>query len=162
MTPIALDMRLLSFFPADHATAAEGKLYVNGAYWNRLAFPTFPQVVPALALVAVLEVPFKAYHAEHTFVFGMEDSDGRKQPLRIEGNFRVGAGADMNYGDPTVMPVVVPVHNLVVSRPGNYSFIFAVDGEELGRYPVRAIQVPLALRFDLGSPPPAEPESEAS
>lgn len=154
------DFRLLAFFPCDHASAENGKVYVNGGFWSRLNFPAYPQVVPAIALVAVVEVPFARYHAEHEFAIGMIDPDGNALPLDIRGKFRVGAGPDMEYGDPTVMPITVPIHNLVLERAGDYSFSFAVDGAELGRYSVRAVQVPVALQFNL-SPPPRPPQSEA-
>ncbi len=161
MTPGgALDFKLLAFFPSDHATVENGKLYVHGGYWSRLNFPRYPQVVPAIALVAVLEVPFARYHAEHGFTIRMKDPDGKMLPLDIGGTFRVGAGPDMEYGDPTVMPITVPVYNLVLDRAGDYSFTFTLDGKELGRYPIRAVQVPVPLQFNLAPPPP--PQSEAS
>lgn len=157
MTNHPLDLQLLGFFPADHAAAVEGKLYVNGGCWNRLRFPTYPQVVPSMALVAVLEVPFGRYNAQHKFKFGMEDPDGTPTPFVGEGEFRVGAQPDMEYGDPTVLPVIMPVHNLVVMAPGDYSFTFCVNGEELSRFAVRAMQVAIPMQFAV-----QPPESEAS
>jgi hypothetical protein len=157
MTPDPLEFELLGFFPADHAAAVEGKLYLNGGCWNRLRFPTYPQVVPAMALVAVLKVPFGRYNAKHKFRFGMEDPDGKQTSFFAEGEFRVGAMADMEYGDPTVMPIVMPIHNLVIAAPGDYSFTFSVDNEELGRFAVRAMQIAIPMQFAV-----QPPESEAS
>ncbi len=64
--------RVLAFCPADHAEVVNGKLYVHGGFWGRLNFSMFPQVLPAVSLVAVLEVPFSAYHAEHKLALGLE------------------------------------------------------------------------------------------
>jgi threonine dehydrogenase-like Zn-dependent dehydrogenase len=57
----------LGFFPADHAAAESGKVYASGAYWGTLHFPTFPAVLPSMALVAVVQQPFSAAHADHEF-----------------------------------------------------------------------------------------------
>ena len=151
----AMSFELLAFFPADHAEAVNGKLYVHGGYWERLNFPMYPQVFPSFALVAVVRVPFAAYQAEHRFRFGMEDADGNELSLRVEGAFRVGAAPDMEYGDPTVMPIAVPVHNLVIERPGQFAFTFALDDAPLGRFAVKAMQVAAPLQFNLT--PPVDP-----
>jgi hypothetical protein len=160
MTERLTDFRLLAFFPADHADAAGGKLYVNGGYWSRLNPATFPHLLN-LTLVAVLEVPFAKYQAEHTFRFGMENADGEALPLEVEGSFRVGADPELDYGEPSIMPITVGVGNLVIPSPSWYSFTLAVDGEVLGRFPFRAVQLQIPLQFQLGRPP-APPESEAS
>jgi hypothetical protein len=152
-----LGFELLAFFTADHAAVADGKLYLDGGCWNRLQFPAYPQVVPAMALVAVLKVPFGRYNASHKFRFGMEDPDRKSMPFYAEGAFRVGAQADMEYGDPTVMPIAMPIHNLVIAAPGDYSFTFEVDEVELGRYGIRAIQIAVPMQFTI-----QPPESEAS
>ena len=144
--------RVLAFCPADHAEVVNGKLYVHGGFWGRLNFPLFPQVLPAVALVAVLEVPFSAYHAEHKLALGLEDADGNALPLQVEATFRVGADAQMQYGDPTVMPLAVPVYNLAIPTPGDYSFTLSVNGELLQRYAIRAQQV--AVPVQLNAPPP--------
>ena len=34
-----------------------GKVYVNGGFWSRLQFPSYPAVVPHIAIVAALHVP---------------------------------------------------------------------------------------------------------
>jgi len=154
--------RVLAFFPADHAEVVNGKLYVHGGYWGRLNFALFPQMLPPMALVAVLEVPFSAYHAEHTLSLGVTDADGNALPLQVDATFRVGADADMQYGDPTVMPLAVPVANLVIPAPGDYSFTLTVNGELAERYAIRARHV--AVPVQLTSQPPHDhpPQSEAS
>jgi hypothetical protein len=160
MTSSPLDFTVQAFFAADHAVVENGKLYVNGAGWNRFGFPGFPQVVPSMSLVAILEVPFGHYNAQHTFRFGLEDPDQVALPLAVVGNFRVGASPDMEYGDPTMMPIAVPIYGLVIPRAGDYAFVFSVDDEPLGRYRVRATQIAIPLQFNL-SPPPAPPQAEA-
>lgn len=161
MTSSPLDFTVKAFFTADHATVENGKLYVNGAGWNRLRFSSFPQVIPCLSLVAILEVPFRHYNAPHTFRFGLEDPDKAPLPLAIAGNFRVGASPDLEYGDPTMMPIAVPVYGLAIPRAGTFSFVFSVDDEALGRYQVKATQLAIPLQFTV-NPAPPPPEAEAS
>ena len=153
-----MEFALKALFTADHAEAVNGKLYINGGGWNRLGFPFFPQVLPNMAVVAIVEVPFAKYQAEHQFEIKMVDPDGAALALKIDGNFRVGADPNMNYGDPTLMPFALPVHNLLIQGPGDYSFVFSIDGKELGRYPIRVMQVAIPMQFNL-APPPAPPAS---
>jgi hypothetical protein len=153
------DIEVVAFFPADHAVVEGGKVYSNGAFWDRLRFPTYPQVF-SLSLVAVLKIPFRAYHQDHRFEIGMEDADGKELPLRVQGDFRVGSSADMRYGDPTVMPIAVNVNNVQVAKPADYSFVLRVDGAELGRYQIRAVQLALPIQVPPGTPPQTEPPGE--
>jgi hypothetical protein len=146
------DFRVLAFFAADHAEAIGGKVYVNGGFWNRLRFPTYPSIVPSLALVAVLEVPYRAYHQDHAFRLGMEDADGTVLPLEATGSFRVGAEPDLRVGDPTLMPIAIPITGLKIDRPGDYSFTLSIDGAELERYQVRAVQVAVPMKLELAGP----------
>lgn len=113
-------------------------------------------MLPPMALVAVVEVPFSAYHAEHTLSLGLEDADGNTLPLHVDATFRVGADATMQYGDPTVMPLAVPVTNLVIPAAGDYSFTLSVDGERLGHYSVRALQVSVPVQLNVQPPPDGE------
>jgi hypothetical protein len=153
MTTLTLrDFAVQAFFPADHAVVESGKLYVNGGGWNQLTFPTYPQVVPLSALVALLEVPFGKLNSEHALRIGMEDRDGNAQPLRVEGKFRLGAGATQEFGDPTVMPMAFLVPNLLIPKAGSYSFVLLVDGSELARFRFSAFQLPQT--FNLGIAPP--------
>lgn len=158
MTKDPFTYKALAFFPADHAEAVNGKVHIVGGAWNRLFFPTFPQVLAHLALVAVVEVPFSEYLAEHTVTITMVDATEAPQKLKVEGKFRVGASADMNYGDSTVMPLAIPVNNLLVEHTGDFFFVLAIDGEEVTRFGFKAMQVPMTLPFA----PQAQPESEAS
>ena len=130
----------LGFFPADHAAAESGKVYASGAYWSTLRFPGFPATLPAAALVAVLQQPFHAAHADHEFAIGMEDADGRRTALEISGQFRAAPGLDSKYGEPNVIPIVVPLFGLPFQEPGDFAFVLLVEGVELARYPIHVVQ----------------------
>lgn len=119
-------------------------------------FPSFPAVQPAFGVVAVIEVPWRAYHQDHRFSIGLQDEDGKSLPLNIEGEFRVGAAPDLRKGDPSMVSVAVGVNNLTLERPGDYSFTMAIDGLEVARYPVRAVQVALVVPGGATPQPPEQ------
>jgi hypothetical protein len=146
------DFRVLAFFAADHAQAVGGKVYVNGGFWNRLRFPTYPAIVPSLSLVAVLEVPYRAYHQDHSFRLGMEDTDRNVLPLEATGSFRVGAEPGLRVGDPTLMPIAIPITGLRIDKPGDYAFTLSIDGAELERYRVRAVHTAVPMKLEFADP----------
>jgi hypothetical protein len=157
------DFGVLGFFAADHAAAADGKLYVNGGYWNKLQFPAYPATLPVMAIAAVLLVPFRAYHQDHRFRLGMVDSDETDMGLSVEGSFRVGADPDMRVGDPTMIPLAIPISGLGLPKPGDYSFTLSLDGSEVARYTVRAVQIAqIPPGFSPGESAPTPPDSEDS
>lgn len=141
MTEKVSDFDVIAFFPADHASVVEGKLYVNGGIWDRLNFPAYPQLVPPVSLVAVVRVPYRAYHQDHTFGMRMENAENEPLSFRVEGGFRFGTEPHTRVGDPSLMSVAVPVAGVVLESPGDYSFVFSIDGTDLVRYPLRAVQV---------------------
>ncbi len=141
MTTLAeTDLHAVAFFLADHAVVEGGKVYVNGGFWGRLQFPSYPTVA-SFAVVAVLHVPWRAYHQVHKFMIWFEDADGNRTPAQFEGEFQVGAGPDMRRGDPTTMPVAGLVQNFVIDRPGDYACVLEVDGAKIDRWPFRAVQI---------------------
>lgn len=146
------DFRAIAFFAADHADTVNGKVYVNGGFWNVLRFPTYPAIVPSMALVAVLEVPFRAYQQDHRFEIGMRDSDGNELPLSVSGEFRVGASPEMRYGDPTLMPLSVSINGLQIDSPGDYVFSLSIDGSEIEKFSIRSVQVAIPMKLDVAAP----------
>lgn len=156
------DFEVVGFFPADHAAAVEGKVYANGAFWDMLRFPSFPQILPSMSLVTVLRVPYRAYHQDHTVSLLLEDADRQPLGLKVEGGFRVGTEPHMRVGDPTLLPLAVNVNGLTFERPGDYAFKLEVDGAELLRYPFRVVQVVGQVVGPPGSPDAAEASDDDS
>jgi hypothetical protein len=131
-----------SFFAADHVAPVEGKLYINGGFFNMLRFPSYPAIVQTLGIGASLVVPWHAYQQDHHFVVTLRDEDRRELPLRIEGGFRVGADLLLRHGDPSVVNIGGTVPNVVFERPGHYHLRLQVDDEELGRWDLQVVQLP--------------------
>lgn len=156
------DFEVMGFFPADHAVASEGKVYVNGGFWDTLRFPTYPHTI-AFSLVAVVRVPYRAYHQDHNFELTLEDADGATMPLRIGGSFRVGSEPHMRVGDPTTMPIAANVAQFTFEKPGDFAFVLSIDGTPLARYAIRAVQfavpgLPGGSGAEKGTPDEEEPD----
>jgi hypothetical protein len=156
--PMPEEIQACAFFLADHAVVENGKLYVNGGFWNQVYSAEFP-VVRAFALAAVLHIPWRKHHQGHSFAVTFEDADGRPLTARFEGQFRVGTSPSMRVGDFTVIPVAAFVTNFVLDHPGDYAALLAVNDVELARWRFRAIQArdPAAgTQAGAGAAPPPE------
>jgi hypothetical protein len=155
-TPVSSNgFESVAFFAADHAAVVEGKAYINGGFWDRILQVSYPALV-SVSLVAVLRVPAEAYLANHRLAVEMEDARRQKVPaLKIEGEFRVGASPHLEPGEPTIMPVAFPLEGLTIERAGDYWFVLSVDGNEIDRFRVRAVQIGL-----VAVQPPQIPETD--
>jgi hypothetical protein len=137
--PMPEEIQACAFFLSDHAVVENGKLYVNGGFWNQLYSPTYP-VARAFGVAAVLHIPWRQHHQAHSFTVTFEDADGRELAAKFEGQFRVGTSPNMRVGDFTMMPLAAFVTNFVIDRAGDYAAVLSVDEEELARWRFRAAQ----------------------
>ena len=155
-----LDFEALALFTADHAVEEGGKVYVNGGFWNSITYPSYPARLTS-SLVVVIQVPSRYFLENHRITVEIVDADEERLPFRIDGNMRVGAPVHMKPGDPALVPMAFPLNGLTLERAGDYWFVVSVDGNELTRYHVRAIQsvpVPQQLPFDAPDGDDAEEE----
>jgi hypothetical protein len=153
---ILTQFEALAFFPADFAAVESGKIYTGGGFWANLNFPTFPAVLAAMTLVAVIKVPFHANQADHTINMGLVDADDKALGFEVQGVFRSAPRIDSPYGEPGVAPVAVPVQGLTFERPGKYNFTLKVDNREIGRYGFRVSQVASVMMQPSMPKPPVE------
>lgn len=137
--PIPTEIQACAFFLADHAVVENGKLYVNGGFWNQVHSSAYP-VARAFGVAAVLHIPWHQHHHEHAFAITFEDADGRPLAARFDGQFRVGTAPNMRVGDFTIMPVAAHATNFVIDGPGDYVALLEVDGRELARWRFRAVE----------------------
>lgn len=144
-----VDLHASAFFTADHAAVENGKLYVNGGFWSRLNFPSFP-VVHNFAVCVVLHIPWRAHNQRHTFDVSFEDADGQVTTNRLEGQFQTVKTADMRTGDYSVVPIAIGINGFVLQRAGDYAAVLQVDRTEVSRWRFRAVQVVSALALPPG------------
>src|SRR5215207_372179 len=143
-----MDFEALALLTADHAAVENGKVYVNGGFWDVLNEPSYPAQV-SISLVAVIKVPSRAYLEDHRITVEMVDADEVRLPLKIEGDVRVGAAPHMNPGEPSTLPLAFPLNGVYLERAGDYWFVLSVDGDEIARYRIRAVQtVPVPQSTD--------------
>lgn len=131
-------IRVLAFFLADHAEAVGGKVYANGAFWNRLHSPSYPST-HHFAVAAVLEVAWRAERQTHTFTVRFDDADGGSMGARIDGQFQVDPNPALPDGEPTLIPLATLVNGFVVSEAGAYVAVLEVDGAERARWSFHAV-----------------------
>lgn len=139
--PMPEEIMAVAFFLADHAVVENGKLYVNGGFWNQVHAVAYP-VARAFGVAAVLHIPWHRHHQGHAFAVTFEDADGRSLAARFDGQFRVGTSPSMRVGDFTVMPLAAFVTNFVLDAPGDYAAVLTVDDAELARWRFRAVEAP--------------------
>lgn len=151
---LSTDFCALALFTADHAAVENGKVYVNGGYWQTIFPPSFPARV-SFWLVAVVEVSARQFLVDHKVAIELVDADEERLPFRIDGEIRVGTTIHMKPNDPSIVPMVFPLEGLTLERAGDYWFTLSVSGKELARYHIRVIQqvpVPQQLPFDAPEP----------
>lgn len=145
----------LAFFLADFAVVESGKAYISGGFWDRIAVPEFPSSA-FFSVVAVIHVPWTAYHQLHSFSISVEDADGTELAPGFDGQFQVSTAPHLQVGDPTIMPVTGSIPGMAFEAPGDFSFILRINGDEVDRWPLRVLQVDLA---EDGQPTPAPNDS---
>lgn len=138
--PIPADVHAEAFFTADHAAVQSGKLYVNGGFWTRLNFASFP-AAHSFSICVVLHIPWREHPQNHAFAISFEDADGQPTPYRLEGRYQAGALAGTRPGDFTEVPMALQVANFVFPRPGDYAAVLQVDGKEIRRSRLSAVDV---------------------
>lgn len=154
-----MDFQALALFTADHAAVENGKVYVNGGFWDTIFQPSYPAQV-SIALVAVVKVPSRAFLEDHRVMVEMVNADEERLPLKIEGDIRVGPAPHMNPGEPSTIPLAFALNGVYLERAGDYWFVLSVDGDEIARYRIRALHtVPVPqLPFDTPDGNDAEEE----
>ena len=126
----------LEAFLADSVVVADGKLYVQGAGWNRILAGSFPVAHDRLGIGLIFHAT-PATSGQHRFELRLEDAGGNELVLgnapsgekirRLGGEFTVRVGAD----DEHLVPLAINLNGLVLERPGAYRFVAAVDGTDL-------------------------------
>lgn len=141
-------------FLCDHAQAAEGKLFVNGAginiLWAQAAQEPYGINV---SVASIAQVPWTATNQAHTFRVHVEDEDNRKvrpwapdghpelDEVALETAFTVGRPPNLQVGEAQTVPFAF-AFNFPVAKLGLYSFVITVDGSEMKRLPIRLTLMP--------------------
>jgi hypothetical protein len=147
-------------FLADSVQSVDGKLYVLGAGWNRLATRRFPARHDRIGIGALIVLgPGEA--GRHSLTVRLLDPDERPRTLATdpEGAARqairigFGAGVATDGLEETVVPFALNLDGLVFAEPGIHAFELSIDDEQPERLP---------FKVDLAPEPTAGPDADAS
>jgi hypothetical protein len=130
------DLYAAAFFLADHAAVENGKIYLNGGFWNQMQFPSFP-ASSTFSVVGVINVPWSAHHQLHKFAVIFTDADGHKFDGEFGGEFQITPNPGIEIGQPFLMPIAAAANGFVFPAPGHYSAQLLVDDEEIARWGFR-------------------------
>jgi hypothetical protein len=124
---------------ADYADIVGGKLYLVGGGWDTYNSATaFPAPV-SFAIAASFSVPWGKTNEPHELEFAIHDSDGNEL-ARLNGQIEVGRPAGMR-GDAQRFQIAVKL-TLGFEKPGQYTIITRVDGEDRKRTGFKLISQP--------------------
>lgn len=126
----------LDAFLADSVVVADGKLYVQGAGWNRIIAGSFPAMHDRIGVGLIFHVD-AAMRGSHAFELRLEDGAGHELPLgnapqggtvsRIGGEFNVQTSGETE----SLMPLAINLNGVVFSGEGDYRFVLSVDGADV-------------------------------
>lgn len=128
-------MELTTFMLADAAEVANGKLYVHGGQWDRIAAQSFPTTHASLAVVVVVRVEYTDAHKEHRLEVFLE-LDGEPVGPRAEGGFQAGHAPTQKHGAAMFMPLAMTFAGLKFESPGRYEWVLRVSEQIERRLPM--------------------------
>jgi hypothetical protein len=134
------DLYATAFFLADHASVENGKVFVNGGFWNAMQFASFPASA-TFSVVGVINVPWSAHNQVHRFAVVFADPDGRQLEGEFNGEFQITPDPAAGVGDPFLMPIAATANGFVFTSPGHFSAMLLIDGEEAARWGFRVNHV---------------------
>ncbi len=131
---------VLAFFTADHAVVENGKVYVNGGFFDTVYNSVFPTPL-SIAVVCWIQVLPEQFQRDHRFTVQMNEAGYTQPILKIEGGLRVAPSPDAEPGEPTRVPLAVPLTGFSLPRAGDYWFTLSINDHRVARSRVRARQV---------------------
>ena len=129
-------------FLADSVVTSEGKLYVQGAGWNRISASSFPVVHDRIGIGLLFRFEADGGTQPHRFELRLEDSNGSQMPFgdappgsqspgkitRIGG--ALGAGP-VAQGAEGIVPIAINVNGMTFDGPNTFRFVVSVDGVDM-------------------------------
>ena len=136
-------------FLADSVVRSEGKLYVQGAGWNRITASLFPAVHDRIGIGLLFSVEPGGSNDPHRFEIRLEDAEGNElsfgpapsatdapggPPTRIGGEFTTGSTAE---DEEQLVAMAINLNGMSFARPSAYRFVVSVDGNDVKVLPFR-------------------------
>ncbi|HEX8918307.1 MAG TPA: hypothetical protein VF898_07380 [Chloroflexota bacterium] len=128
---------------ADAVAAADGKHYIHGGGWDTLYVPSFPFTHPQLSIAARLRVPAADTNVPHTIGLDVVGEDGTTILANpVQAAMTVGRPPNIPPAQDQVIPLALNIVALSFSRPGTYSLIFMIDGEQVDAAQFHVLRAP--------------------
>jgi hypothetical protein len=144
-------MKLTNFMLADAiATDSDGKVFIHGGGLAGVMATAFPWTHPQLALLLSLEREEEAFGADHTVTVNVVGPSGEIHH-QFETNFRIDRGPDPDL--PERVNFIISANGLQFPEECVYAFVALFDGDELGRYLIRA---------SVSGPSPPDPQQRTA
>ena len=121
-------------FLADGVQAVDGKLYVLGAGWNRLAMRSFPTRHDRIGIGALIVLE-DGDAGRHSLTLRLLDPNGAAATLATDPKGSARQAVHIGFGaneptdgfDETIVPLALNLDGLVFKEPGTYVFEVRVD-----------------------------------
>ena len=126
-------MQLAYIFLAEAAETTPGKFFAFGGGLHHLAASAFPSIVPAMAILADVQLQPDDVQVGHRLQVRGVDPDNAPFFPAIDAAFGPLALIEGRPDLPVHHLVSINFRGLTLGTPGRYSFIIFVDGHELGR-----------------------------
>lgn len=116
----------------DHATVAEGKLYINGGGWAQTGPVPTPSVIAML-----IDVPWDETNMPLSFDLSLHGEDGQPvmqqgpmgpAPIEVDGQFEVGRPAGVAQGTPITVPLAINVQPILLAPGQRFVWELRVGG----------------------------------
>lgn len=136
-------------FLADSVVRSEGKLYVQGAGWNRITASLFPAVHDRIGIGLLFNVEPGGSNDPHRFEIRLEDGEGKEMSFgaapssadqpgdavnRIGGEFTTGS---REQNEEQLVAMAININGMSFARPSAYRFVVSVDGTDVKALPFR-------------------------
>lgn len=125
-------MRLAYIFLAEAAETVPGKFFAFGGGLHHLGASAFPSIVPAMAILADLQLQPDEAQVSHRLQVHGAGPDGVPFFPEIDAAFGPLPLIDGRPDLPVHHLVSINFRGLTLQTSGTYSFIVFVDGHELG------------------------------
>jgi hypothetical protein len=136
-------------FLADSVVRSDGKLYVQGAGWNRITVQLFPATHDRIGIGLLFNVEPGGSHDPHRFEIRLEDAEGKElsfgpapsgkdkpaEPVtRIGGEFTTGS---TEQSEEQLVAMAINLNGMSFAKPGAFRFVVSVDGADVKALPFR-------------------------
>ena len=131
-------MRVEWLILADAAQVNGGKLYLLGGGWDQLNVGSAFPVTQRMGLAASFLVPWNETNQKRNVELSLVTDDG-DELLKINGQIEVGRPAGIPAGSEQRAQLAADM-SVEFKRPGVYSIIARIDGEESARIAFRVME----------------------